>query len=75
MRVFNGASYLVSGGLFLYILSTGTGGGAMPWYAWLLGLGAIVYGLYVLFTKGSYWVSSATYLGPLALIIWAFVAR
>jgi len=74
MRFFNGASYLVSGGLFLVMLSTGSGGG-VPWYAWLLGLAAIVYGLYVLFTKGSYWVSSATYLGPLVLIIWAFAAH
>ena len=73
MRVFNGSCYLVSGVLFLILLATG-GGAIMPWWAWLVGIGATVYGSYVLFTKGSYIVNAWTYLGPLFLICWALQA-
>lgn len=68
-RYFNALCYLASG-ICLFVAAGMKGGGAG--WAIALGVASILYGLYVAFTRGSYWVSTYTYLLPVVLVAVAF---
>jgi hypothetical protein len=62
-RYFNAACYIVSGAVVV-----GTPAGRSDTVILLLGILALLYGLYVALTRRTYWVSSFTYIVPVVLI-------
>lgn len=67
-RILNALCYIVTG----VALLVATGSSSTPaWMTVLLGLAGLGYGLKILATRSSYWVSSVVYLFPVIAIFWA----
>nr|WP_296779019.1 hypothetical protein [Rhodococcus sp. (in: high G+C Gram-positive bacteria)] len=58
----NAACFIVTGVAGLIFAVSGNNIGAI---GWLVTLGCIAYGLYIAFTKGSYWIADVIYLVPI----------
>lgn len=70
-RMLNGLCYIVTG-IALFVAA---GQGApSAWIAVLIGLGALGYGLKILLTRSSYWITTVVYLAPIFAIGWAITA-
>lgn len=69
-RLFNALCYLATG-VFLFI--AGFGALNKYWYGPLIGLAFVAYGLKVLLTRSSYWVSWIIYLLPLAGLLFLYL--
>jgi hypothetical protein len=70
-RFFNAACYIVTG-IALFVGSGQVSDNA--WIAVLLGFVGVGYGLKILMTRTSYWVSSIIYLLPFAAVCWAIAS-
>jgi hypothetical protein len=70
-RVVNALVYMIAGIAGLVVSGQPNAGGAK---VGLVGAAAMAYGLYILFTKGSYWVSSVVYVVALFAVFGAFAS-
>lgn len=68
-RIGNGLCYVLTGVALL--VGGATGGTSMLW-GLLLGLFCVGYGVRILLTRGSYWISSAIYVGALFAVGYAY---
>lgn len=71
-RYINSACYVFSGGAILVLESLNHKGAGVP--ITIVAIAMLLYGLYVGFTRASYWVSSATYIIPVLAIMWGYVS-
>lgn len=70
-RMLNALCYIVTGIALFIVAGQGV---SSAWVAVLIGIGAIGYGLKILLTRSSYWITSIVYLAPIAAIGWAITA-
>jgi hypothetical protein len=70
-RFFNAACYIVTG-IAMFVGSGQVSGQA--WIPILLGIAGVGYGLKILATRTSYWVSSVIYVLPVLAVCWAIAS-
>lgn len=70
-RILNALCYVVTGIALFIVAGQGV---SSAWIAVLLGLAAVGYGLKILLTRSSYWITTIVYLAPIAAIGWAISA-
>jgi len=70
-RFFNAACYIVTG-IAMFVLSAQAADQA--WFAIPLGIAGVGYGVKILATRTSYWVSSVIYVLPVLAVCWAIAS-
>lgn len=69
-RVLNALCYLVTGGFIAFALIRGY---ETPWFMWLVALFLIGYGVKILVTRSSYWISGVIYFLPVFGVAYLWV--
>jgi hypothetical protein len=70
-RIFDAACYVVTGIAMFVAAGHGID---QAWIPVLLGLAGVGYGLKILVTRSSYWVSSVVYVLPVLAVFWAIAS-
>ena len=73
-RLINSLCYLVSGIAIFVVAASNRAGASNGLITVLVGVAACGYGLYVMLSRGSYWVGALSYIIPVALVAY-LIAR